>query len=467
MGVKKMTEYDKVLAYTKTASRPSELKITDMRFAHVQAATDKHCILLKLYTNQGIVGLGEVRDGSSASYAAMLKSRLIGKNPCDVESLFRMLKQFGGPSRQAGGISGIEIALWDLAGKAYGIPVYRMLGGRFREKIDVYCDAGAMTYEQTLTGTSKGKALKEKMGRFGIKMCKAVLGVEDVQKRNPNEVVLSGPPSFMNQIVFPKNTPAFADLGERERYRFHRALNDQRYVPHPFTMLRITERGLDLYEEYLSDLREAVGWETPLAIDHLGNLGLDDAKRLLKRMEKYNLLWAEDALPWYMPEAYKELRQSTSTPLCAGEDAYLQEGFEPLCKNQSVAVIHPDVCSSGGILETKYIGNMAQKYGVAMACHMCETPVAALATLQVGLATENFFAMEFDAADDDYWQDIVTGLDEPLIQDGCISSNDKPGLGAIDFNDEVLEAHRWPGSPEIWEDTEVWNHERSNDRIWS
>ena len=462
-----MTDYEQALAYTRTASKPSELKITDMRFAHVLAASDKHCILVKLYTNQGIVGLGEVRDGSSATYAAMLKSRLIGENPCDVDRLFRKLRQFGGPSRQGGGLSGIEIALWDLAGKAYGIPVYRMLGGRFRDQIDVYCDAGLLTPEEQNSGRAKGLALKRKMGRFGIRMCKAVLGVESIQRLHPDEAVLVGPPPFMDQVVFPPAAPAPADLGERERRRFPRRMNDQRYVPHPFTMLRITERGLDLYEEYLSELREAVGWNTPLAIDHLGNLGLDDAKRLLRRMERYNLLWAEDVLPWYMPEALKELRQSTTTPLCVGEDAFLVEGFEPMCRDQSVAVIHPDVCSSGGILETKYIGNMAQRYGVAMACHMCETPVAALATLQVGLSTENFFAMEFDAADDDYWQDIVTGLDAPLIQNGCIRPNDKPGLGAADFNDEVLEAHRWPGSPAIWESTDQWNAERSNDRTWS
>ena len=108
-------------------SNPSELKITDIRVANINGAP-KHCPLIKVYTNQGIVGYGEVRDASSATYALMLKSRLVGENPCNVDKLFRRIKQFGGHSRQGGGVSGLEIALWDLAGKAWGVPLWQMLG---------------------------------------------------------------------------------------------------------------------------------------------------------------------------------------------------------------------------------------------------------------------------------------------------------------------------------------------------
>ena len=121
---------------------PSTLRITDMRFADIHDAP-KRCTLIKIYTNQGIVGYGEVRDASSKTYALMLKSRLIGENPCNVDRLFRKIKQFGGHSRQGGGVSGVEIALWDLAGKAYGVPLYQLLGGKFRDSIRVYCDTDA------------------------------------------------------------------------------------------------------------------------------------------------------------------------------------------------------------------------------------------------------------------------------------------------------------------------------------
>ena len=122
-----------------TCSSPSDLRITDLRVANIDGAP-KHCPLIKIYTNQGIVGYGEVRDASSATYALMLKSRILGENPCNVDKLFRRIKQFGGHSRQGGGVSGIEVALWDIAGKAWGVPCWQMLGGKFRDKIRVYCD---------------------------------------------------------------------------------------------------------------------------------------------------------------------------------------------------------------------------------------------------------------------------------------------------------------------------------------
>ena len=140
-------------------SWPSELKITDIRFTDIVGAP-MHCTLMKIYTNQGIVGLSEVRDGGNRVYAEMLKSRLLGENPCNVEKLFRRVKQFGGPARQGGGVCAVEVGLWDLAGKAYGVPVYQMLGGKYRDRIRCYCDTDV---EGKHTGTDMGRALKARM----------------------------------------------------------------------------------------------------------------------------------------------------------------------------------------------------------------------------------------------------------------------------------------------------------------
>jgi L-alanine-DL-glutamate epimerase-like enolase superfamily enzyme len=96
--------------------------------------------LLRIDTNQGIYGLGEVRDGADERYALMLKSRLLGQNPCNVEMLFKTIKQFGGHGRQAGGVCGVEMALWDLCGKAYEVPAWQLLGGRYRDKVRLYAD---------------------------------------------------------------------------------------------------------------------------------------------------------------------------------------------------------------------------------------------------------------------------------------------------------------------------------------
>ena len=121
-----------------TNSAPSQLKITDMRACTVAANYDYP--IIRIDTNQGIYGLGEVRDWASPNYALMLKSRILGENPCHVDKIFRKIKQFGGHARQGGGVCGIEMALWDLAGKAYNVPVYQMIGGKFRDKIRCYAD---------------------------------------------------------------------------------------------------------------------------------------------------------------------------------------------------------------------------------------------------------------------------------------------------------------------------------------
>src|SRR3982751_1525270 len=160
---------------TDTNSKPSELKITDMRVATV-AKAPMTCPLVRIDTNQGIYGLGEVRDGASATYALMLKSRILGENPCEVEKLFRKIRQFGGQSRQAGGVCGVEMALWDLAGKAFNVPVYQMLGGKYRDKVRVYCDT-----TESDDPKEYGQRLKARMDQ-GFTWLKMDLGVDLIQK---------------------------------------------------------------------------------------------------------------------------------------------------------------------------------------------------------------------------------------------------------------------------------------------
>src|ERR1700687_317344 len=142
-----------------TNSKPSDLRITDMRVLTV-ARAPMTCPVLRIDTNQGIYGLGEVRDGASKNYALLLKSRILGENPCNIDKIFRRIKQFGNHARQGGGVCGIEVALWDLAGKAYGVPVYQMLGGKFRDTIRLYCDTDVQGKD---TGLTMGLALKQRM----------------------------------------------------------------------------------------------------------------------------------------------------------------------------------------------------------------------------------------------------------------------------------------------------------------
>ncbi|MBZ9809207.1 mandelate racemase/muconate lactonizing enzyme family protein [Mesorhizobium sp. BR1-1-9] len=437
-----------------TNSKPSDLRITDMRVAEIVGAPFTTA-LLKIYTNQGIVGLGEVRDGASATYALMLKSRLLGENPCDIDRLFRRIKQFGGHGRQGGGVSAVEIALWDLAGKAYGVPVYQMLGGKFRDRVRVYCDTDA----EKPSGTETGKRLKERMDR-GFTFLKMDLGLMQIA-HVPGAVAA---PAGALQGFYANPRGRGGSLGERKARNL---AYDAQNVPHPFTGLHFTEKGIDLLEQYIHEVREVIGYEIPLAIDHVGHISLQDGIRLSRRIEKYAPAWLEDVIPWQYTEQYRQLQQATSVPICTGEDIYLKEAFEPLLKSGGLSVIHPDLLTSGGILETKKIGDMAQDHGVAMAIHMAESPIAAMAAAHVATATENFMALEYHSADVDWWDDIVTGPPKPLVKGGFITVPDKPGLGIDDVVDEVISQHLQPGVAGIWQSTEHWDNEYSWDRTWS
>lgn len=438
----------------RTHSRPSDLRITDIRVAEITGAPFRSA-LLKIYTNQGLVGFGEVRDGASATYALMLKSRLLGENPCDIDRLFRRIKQFGGHGRQGGGVSAVEIALWDLAGKAYGVPVYQMLGGKFRDKVRCYCDTDA----DRPSGTEMGKRLKERMDK-GFTFLKMDLGLTEIIDV-PGAVV--GPAGVLD--AFRRHAGGIRASNNEER-KARNLVYDAQNVMHPFTGLHFSEKGLDLLEQYIAEVRAEIGDEIPLAIDHLGHISMADGIRLAQRIEKYTPAWLEDVIPWQHTEGYRRLQEATSVPICTGEDIYLKEGFEPLF-NAGISVIHPDLLTTGGILETKKIGDRAQDFGIAMAIHMAESPIAAIAAAHVATATENFMALEYHSVEVDWWDDIQVGLPTPIVKNGFIELTDKPGLGIDDLNDELLMQHLQPGVTGIWQPTDQWDDDMSWDRTWS
>jgi L-alanine-DL-glutamate epimerase-like enolase superfamily enzyme len=463
LSKKNGSEYEELLNFVQGGGKPSGLKITDIRFTDIVDAP-MHCTIMKVYTNQGIVGYGEVRDGATKTYALMLKNLLIGENPCNIDKIFRKIKQYGYHSRQAGGVCAVEVALWDLAGKAYGVPVYQMLGGKFRDRIRCYCDTDV---EGKHSGKDMGNALKERMTK-GFTFLKMDLGIGllfDVPG------ALTAPLGFLEEFRG-KGREYHRYLRNKNKldgefYALRNAAFDIQNIAHPFTGIRITEKGLDYLEQYVKEVREVIGWDIPLAIDHFGHLGVEDCIKLARRIEKYNIAWAEDMIPWQMTNEYVRLRNSTTTPIATGEDIYLKEGFRPLLEAGGVAVIHPDILSSGGILENKKIGDLAQEYGVAMAVHMAETPIAAMACVHSIAATENFLVLENHSVDVPWWDDLVKGLPKPIVNRGYIDVPDKPGLGIDELNEELIAGHIHPLIPGQWEATDGWNYELSNNRLWS
>ena len=243
----------------RTASKPSELKITDVRMAIINIGGG----LIRLDTNQGIYGIGENRDGASRNYVMELKRLVVGENPCSVDKIFRKIKQFGYHARQGGGVSGMEMALWDLAGKAYGVPVYQMIGGKFRDKIRCYADTtesdDPKIYGQRL------KARKEQ----GFTWLKMDLGVDLVGK-------------VPGAVTHPADVP----LAQGGR------------VQHMFTGIEITDKGAELMGDFVAAVREQVGMDIPLSADHFGHIGVKSCIKLGKALQKYNMAWLEDMIPW-------------------------------------------------------------------------------------------------------------------------------------------------------------------------
>jgi L-alanine-DL-glutamate epimerase-like enolase superfamily enzyme len=227
--------------------------------------------------------------------------------------------------------------------------------------------------------------------------------------------------------------------------------------------MELTPKGVDAMADYVGHVRSVLGMEVPLAADHFGHLGVNSCIRLGKALEKYNLAWLEDMVPWQYTDLYKELRANIDIPVLTGEDIYLKEPFEVLCRANAVDIVHPDLATSGGLLETKKIGDMAQEYGVPMAMHFAGTPISFMANVHCAAATEGFLVLEHHSVDVPWWEDMVQG-DKPLFAKGFANVPNRPGLG-ITLNDDVVKQHL--AEPGYFEPTTQWDNERVNDRLWS
>jgi L-alanine-DL-glutamate epimerase-like enolase superfamily enzyme len=416
-----------------TDSRPSKLQITDLRVATIVKPGPSPCTIIRIDTNQGVYGLGEVRDGASPTYALFLKSRLLGLNPLQLDLIFRRIKQFGGHARQGGGVCAVEMALWDIAGKVYDAPVYAMIGGgKFRDKIRIYADT-----EESKDPKVYAQRMRERKEVMGITWLKMDLGIE---------MVADTPGTVTNATDIQQWRP--------------------NQLPHPLLAMEVTDRGIGMLEQYVAAVRDAVGMEIPLSMDHLGHLGVKSIIRLGKAYEKYNLSWMEDVIPWMYTDLLKQISDESPTPILTGEDIYLKESFEGLCERHAVGKIHPDLATSGGILETHKIGDMAEEYGVPMAMHFAGTPVCCMANVHCAAATENFLALENHSLDVPWWSSLVLeGVKAPIVDHGFIAVPDRPGLG-ITLNEDVVRQHLAPGTG-YFEPTPQWNEEKSWDRLWS
>jgi L-alanine-DL-glutamate epimerase-like enolase superfamily enzyme len=303
-----------------------------------------------------------------------------------------------------------------------------MLGGKFRDRIRIYCDTTESPDPKVF-----GQRLKERVAS-GFTWLKMDLNVT----RPPGEVT--------------------APAGVQQQY-------GGLPMEHPFMATEVTEKGLEGVCNFVAQVREAVGMEVPLSADHFGSISVNSCIRLGKALTKYNLSWLEDLIPWQETALWKKIADAVDIPVLTGEDIFLKEPFQVLCREHAVDIIHPDLLTTGGILETKKIGDMAQDYGVPMAMHCAHTPIGAIACAHVAAATENFLVLENHAVDVPFWSDLVDGVDKPIVNKGYITVSDKPGLG-ITLNEAACKQHM--AEPGWFEPTDQWNNiGRPNDRLWS
>jgi len=425
------------------SSSPSELRITDMRYALTGAMGGT--AIIRIDTNQGIYGLGEVRDAADPRYALMLKSRILGLNPCNVEMIFKIIKQFGGPSRQAGGVCAVEMALWDLCGKAYNVPAWQLLGGRYRDKIRLYADT-----PEASTPEEQKKLIKYRTEDQGYTWLKMDLSIGEL---------VNIPGTLVNQKFWKDHGNVGQWDGDYMSYA---------NTKHPFTQIQITEKGLDELTKIVDNVRNMVGYDIPLSTDHYGHFDLNNGIRLGKALEKYRLAWMEDIISWELTDQWKTMSDALETPLLTGEDIYLLKNFKPLIDIHAVDIIHPDLATSGGLLETKRIADYAEEMGVAMAIHQAGTPVSFMADVHCAAATQNFLACEHHNIDVPWWEGLVkmTGS-QPMITKGFANVPlDSPGLG-IELNEDEVKKHLNPKDNGYFAPTPEWNERRSHDRVWS
>lgn len=388
----------------RTYGKPSDLRITDLRLAVVASNYDYP--LLRIDTNQGVYGLGEVRDAGHTMDALRFKSMLLGQDPTNVDLIFDRISRFGSWGREGGGVSGIEMALWDLAGKVYGVPAYQFLGGKHRDRVRLYAD----------TPTPKAGTPESYVERVKGRQAMGITWVKfDLR---------------INVFEYAGVKGAMTGGG------------------------RLTRTGIDYLRSIVGAVREAVGPELPLSLDHFGPLDVDDCIRLGNALEEFDLAWLEDMLPDTEWRGLREITSAIRTPTMNGEGLYLLDAFRPLIDNRAVRIVQPDLATAGGLRETKRIADAAARQGMPAVFHFAGSPISFMANVHTAAATKSFLCLEHHALDIPWWESLVTGLERPLIQDGYVNVPEKPGLG-VDLNLDVIGEHlRHPG---LFEPTPEWD----------
>ena len=385
-----------VQAATSPYRRP-KLKITDVRTAEILG--HGYQLHVRIYTDQGLWGHGEGTDAVRGGVGLVNQWRrfLVGQDPLNVDYLFERIRTQGiFAGAQAGQyvatLTAIETALWDLAGKAVGLPIYQLLGGRMRDRIRVYCDS------QT----------------------------ED--PKDPNA------PAKIAQIRDLGFTAIKIDIDE--------ATDPMRWDPVNWTA---SNAEIDNMIGKIRFVRESFDKRVDIAADMHGRYDMTTGKRVAKEAEPFKLLFLEEPVPPENVDAMRDVRESTSTPICCGENLFLRHGFREVLEKRAADIIMPDLQKCGGLLEGRKIADMAHTYYVPFAPHCVVSPIGTMAACHVCAAVPNFLVLEWHWIQRlELWKSF--GKQGEIIQKGFVTLTDAPGIG-VEMDDVAVKKAQVPNTP--------------------
>ncbi|MEV4630290.1 mandelate racemase/muconate lactonizing enzyme family protein [Micromonospora sp. NPDC049523] len=389
------------------------MKILDVRCAVIGASP-----IVRVVTDEGIDGFGEIEYSKPAIHTlvGLYSDLLVGQDPTDVERCMLRIRRFGGFKPWGALVSAIEMALWDVAGKAAGLPVHKLLGGKVRDRVRVY-NGGVRPVLRGHEPEDYAASMAEMAAApEGFTLFKEGVGFHGFMAPNVSDFF-------------------YGDLREGPK--------------HPNRGM-LTRKGIDHVIASVQAMTDVLGEHRGLALDMGPGFTVPDAITVLRALEPLHIVWAEDLLsgdgvPWVDAAQYREVTRATSVRTHTGEQIYLRNNYKELISTQAVRVIGPDPGDVGGIAELKWIAEYADLHGIQIAPHGVSSGLFGLAALVQVCATlpDNFIAFEYPVPTHDWWYSIVRGLPDPIVVDGFVTVGSAPGLG-IEIDREAALAHMEP-----------------------
>jgi L-alanine-DL-glutamate epimerase-like enolase superfamily enzyme len=396
-----------------------------MRITDLKCAVIGQNPVVRINTDEGIYGYGEIENSKPylKPHVLYYKQYLMDEDPTNVAKVMLRIRRLGGFKPWGAAVSAIEMALWDIAGKAAGLPVYKLLGGKIRDQVRVYNGGVRFPMNGSTPEDYAADVAKMKASPEGFTAIKMGIGFH------------SAMPGQVKDFFY-------GDL--------------QRPAPHA-NRGPLTERGLKHVIACVEAMKAVLGDEVGLALDCGPGWMPTDALRLARAVEPLNVMWLEDMItgdytPYTLAQIYRDITMKTSTPIHTGEQVYLRENFKDLIEMQAVNVIGPDPADIGGIAELKWVAEYADLHGILIAPHGIIDGLIGLAALVQVSATLplNYIGFEYPVARPDWWYDIITGLPKPIVKNSLIDVWDTPGLG-VDFDVEKARQYLPAGDEDFFD----------------